>query len=145
MKKLSCVLLLAAGQALAGNPAFDPATNVLTLPSLDISGATYSNVKVRLGAVEVLAMDATPATPTNPCTDTQVSKDTYKALRAMEGKPATRAQLENLVGCPATNGDPSGSSLIWQSTQSTNKISLLIVGGVIQPGLVSSTPSSWYF
>lgn len=138
MKKLLCLLLLATGSAFAAGPAFDAGSSVLTLPTLTVGADTFTNVKVKLGSVEVLAID--PLAPSvaaeTVCTDANFTKEIADKLWALKGKAVTLKQLEGIIGCSSTsiidNAASPGASYGWRSTGPKGTIfSLGTTGGIL--------------
>lgn len=134
MKKLLFSLLLAAGPAFAAGPVFDASSAVLTLPTLTIGADTYTNAKIKIKDVEVLAID--PLAPGVPkgtvCTDTNFTKAIVDKLRSMNGQAVTLKQLEGVIGCSVTNVMPSGDVFAWKSTGPSGTLfQLSAVNGVL--------------
>lgn len=141
MKKLSLILLALPLLATAQTATYDTATSVLTVPSLAASGQSFKNVKVRLNSsIEVISVGA-PAVPNQTvCTDSNVTTAIQTQLKNLMGQTVTHDQLVNLVGCapttdnsqvpllsnPGSYGTAATYGLIWQSSESSAKITVMV-------------------
>lgn len=101
IRKLAFVLFLLAGHALAETAAFDPATNVLTVPSVQIDTKLYSATQVALpanGKWSVVGIGAADAVPT---TDTAVFDLNTQVLTVPSLRVGPRLFSTTQVALPA--------------------------------------------
>jgi len=100
-RKLVFILFLLAGHALAETAAFDPATNVLTVPSVQIDSQLYSTTQVALptdGKWSVVGIGTAAATPT---TDTAVFDLNTQVLTVPSLRVGPRLYSTTQVALPA--------------------------------------------
>jgi len=63
-KLLGAVFIAGYACQVLGSDTYDIATSYLTIPSLTISGTTYTNVVIRLDSIAIISVDPTPASLT---------------------------------------------------------------------------------
>lgn len=134
MKKLLAALLLLPALANAAGAALDIKTNVLTLPTLTIGTDTFTNVKVRLDAITLIAVDplATGIPAGTVCTDANFTNALLAKLRSMNGQAVTLKQLEEIVGCSVTTVLPSGDVFLFKSATTASKaIMVMATNGIL--------------
>ena len=71
MNKLFCLLLLCI-TVMARAQTYDPKTRVLTLPTVSVAGATYTDVLLLLKDIELVSVGAPPATSVSYDVDSRI-------------------------------------------------------------------------
>jgi hypothetical protein len=123
MKKLLATLLVPAllgtSLAQAQTPTFDPATNVMTLPSLLIGSDTYTGVKVRLDAITLIAATPPAAPAPSSCTDANFTDAIWAKVSAYDFQPAVALEtFVGIIGCQPSEIKTLGDATRWQWTSS---------------------------
>jgi hypothetical protein len=111
---LSVFLLLSAT---SHADSYDPATKYLTIPSIVVSGTTYTNLVIRLDSIAIISVDSPPSTPTsNQCSPANVSGNGATNAVFQDASSMMAAFNGTWTGCDV-NGKPV--SFAYDSTNGT--------------------------